>query len=415
MSCHPVRAGEACDKVKFPMRLLAFVLLPALLLPAQTFYKTSDGPYFSTVADLDGDGNPDAILPCRGELKLPTEKAPANDMLTVLYTAGSREPHLRRDYRIGYGPYTAVAADLDGDGRKDVAVANFQANDGRDLSILWGAGGSEWLSPAVHLRVEGAPFTYGKNFTAAGAPVYPAPGLTSVTVVDFNRDGRPDLVAVAWSSDFFVVFENLGGRKFRQHRFPLLPGPRDVAAADFTGDGIVDLAFTIYSCNMIEVWKGDGRGGFTPWRKFYSQGMIPYHLKSGDIDRDGRVDLAVGNRGPSDNVAVFLNKPDSFHFAGSYSPGTPKKGEMTADEIRDVLLYDEDGDGVLDLAAVCHRSHKLVRWRGTGSAEFGRAFRDRETVLFDGKGPRSLSRLEQGLAVAFYDSSEFAVVPHRRR
>ncbi len=391
------------------------LMLAAALLQAQTFHKTSDGPYFSTVADLDGDGHPDVILPCRGELKLPTEKAPANDVLTVFYTAGSPDPHLRRDYRVGYGPYTAVSADLDGDGRKDVVVVNFQANDGRDLSILWGARAGEWLSPAVHTRVEGAPFTYGKNFTAAGEPVYPTPGLTSVAAVDVNRDGRLDLVAVAWSSDFFVVFDNLGGRKFRQRRFPLLPGPRDVIPADFTGDGVADLAFTIYSSNLVQVWKGDGRGGFTEWRRFHSQGHIPYHLKSGDIDRDGRADLVIGNRGPSDNVAVFLNKPDSFHFAGSYYPGTPKKGEMTADEIRDVLLYDENGDGLLDLAAVCHRSHKLVRWRGSGSGEFGRAFSGRETVLFDGKGPRSLSFLAEGLAIAFYDSSEFAVVPHRRR
>jgi len=398
------------------MRLLTLLLAAALLGPAQTFLKTSDGPYFSTVADLDGDGRPDAILPCRGELKLPSEKVPANDMLTVLYTAGSKEPHLRRDYRIGYGPYTATAADLDGDGRNDVVVVNFQANDGRDLSILWGGGGpGEWLTPAVHLRVEGAPFSYEKNFTGTGAPIYPTPGLTSVAAVDVNRDGRLDLVAVAWSSDFLVVFENQGGRKFRQRRFPLLPGPRDVVAADFTGDGIVDLAFTIYLSNLVQVWKGDGHGGFTEWQRFHSQGHIPYHLKSGDLDGDGRMDLAVGNRGPSDNVAVFLNKAEGFRFAGSYTPGTPKRGEMTADEIRDLLLYDEDGDGVLDLAVACHRSHKLVRWRGTGSGEFGRAFRDRETVLFEGKGPRSLSRLPEGLAVAFYDSSEFAVIPHRGR
>jgi hypothetical protein len=243
--------------------------------------------------------------------------------------------------------------------------------------------------------------------------VYPTPGLTSVAVVDVNRDGRPDLVAVAWSSDFLVVLENVGGRKFRQHRYPLLPGPRDVIAADFTGDGIADLAITLYSSNLVEVWKGDGRGGFALWQRFHSQGMIPYHVKCGDIDGDGRLDLAVGNRGPSDNVAVFLNKPGGFRFAGSYGPGTKHTGEMTADEIRDLLLYDEDGDGKLDLAVACHRSHKLVRWRGTGSGEFGRSFVEPETRVFEAKGPRSLAPLKDALAVAFYDASEFAVVPKR--
>jgi hypothetical protein len=145
-------------RLEFVMtRLLSLLLSAALLAPAEDFLKTSDGPYFVTVAGLDGDGNPDAILPCRGELKLPSEARPANDVLTVLYTAGARLPHVRRDYTIGFGPYTAAAADLDGDGHRDVAVVNFQSNDGRDLSILWGRAGEDPLSPAVHLKARRSP------------------------------------------------------------------------------------------------------------------------------------------------------------------------------------------------------------------------------------------------------------------
>lgn len=394
------------------LRVVCLLLAQADGEPA--FLHTNRGPFHMSVGDLDRDGFPDVVIPCRGDLRSPSEKVPANDVLTVYLTEGKPSPRVRKDFRVGFGPYTALVVDIDSDGRMDVAVANFQSTDGRDLSILWGSGDDRLLAPVDHLRIEGAPFRYDKNLTLEGKPNYATPGLTSVAALDADRDGKLDLVAVAWSSDFFIVLRNKGNRSFEQRTFPLPPGPRDVAVADYSGDGIADLAFSMYSSNLVEVWKGDGKGEFFHQQTFLSQGMTPYHLKAGDIDRDGRPDLVVGNRGPSDNVAIFLNEGASFRFVGGVSPGTPKQGEATADEIRDVLLYDDDGDGLLDLAAVCHLSHKVARWRGTGSRAFGKAFTDRRIDEFPGKGPRSLVAMPDGLGVVFYDSDEFAVLPYRR-
>jgi hypothetical protein len=334
--------------------------------------------------------------------------------LTVYYTQGSPEATRRRDYSIGFGPYTAVIADLDGDKNPDVAVVNFQANDGRDLSILWGTGNTqEPLAPAVHLAMQGAPFAYDKSRYANGSPVYPTPGLTSIAALDANRDGRLDLAVVAWSSDFFAVLVNEGRRRFRQVRYPLPPGPRDVAVADFNGDGRADLAFTIYSANLVEIWAGTANGGFQRSETLLSQGAIPYHLKAGDLNQDGRPDLVVGNRGPSDNGAVFLNENGRFRWIGSFQPGTPKKGEMTADEIRDVLLADFDQDGILDLAAACHVSHKLVTWRGTGKTGFGESFTGRQVREYPGKGPRSVTYTGGQLWLALFDSNEWITLAPR--
>ncbi|WP_422930995.1 FG-GAP repeat domain-containing protein [Singulisphaera sp. PoT] len=375
--------------------------------------KTSRGPYQVGAGDIDGDGSPDVVIPCRGELRLPTEKVPANEILTVYFTAGASEPRVRKDYRVGFGPYTAIVADIDGDARQDVAVANFQSNDGRDLSILWGREGEDRLSDAAHIQIQGGPFRYEKNFNAEGRPHYATPGLTSVAAVDANRDGKRDLVAVAWSGDFFVVLLNEGSRSFTQRIYPLPPGPRDVVVADFSGDGLADLAFSIYSSNLVEIWKGDGVGGFSHQQTFHAQGTIPYHLKAGDLDGDGRPDLVVGNRGPSDNVAVFLNREPRIQFVGSFSPGTLKQGEATADEIREVILYDEDKDGHLDLAAACHLSHKVVRWRGTGNPAFGKAFVEPRVDAFPGKGPRALVDMPSGLGVVCYEADQFLILRSR--
>jgi hypothetical protein len=129
---------------------------------------------------------------------------------------------------------------------------------------------------------------------------------------------------------------------------------------------VLDVALTLYSSNLAEIWKGDGKGAFQLWRRFHTAGQVPYHLKAGDLDGDGRLDLVIGNRGVTDNVTAYRNTPDSFVMLGSFSPETPRKGETTADEIRDVHLCDLNGDGKLDLIAACHVSHKIVTWLGTG-------------------------------------------------
>jgi hypothetical protein len=373
-------------------------------------YPTGPGPYHLASGDINRDGFDDVVVVCRGELLLPSEKRPANDTVTVYFTKGSKELVERREYSVGFGPYTALVRDLDGDGLLDLAVVNFQANDGRHLSILWGTRESPYLGEAEAVAIPGD-HVYDKQRTAGGEPVYPVPGLTSIAALRPARAGAGgggvvDLVAVAWSSDFFVVMRNQGRRRFAMTLYPLPPGPRDVAVADLNGDGREDLAFTIYSANLVEVWHGVKGGRFQKGQVFYSQGHTPYHLKAGDLDGDGWADLVVGNRGPSDNVAVFRNEKGRFRFAGSWRPGTAKKGETTADEIRDVLLHDVDGDGKLDLLAACHVSHKVVQWAGTGRGEFGKAFGAARTRVFPGQGPRTLLPVGGRIAVGLFDSNE---------
>lgn len=386
------------------MRLWALALALALTGIGWSL-PTGPGPYHLASGDFNRDGFDDVVVVCRGELLLPSEKRPGNDTITVYFTKGSRELVDRRDFGVGFGPYTALVRDLDADGLLDVAVVNFQANDGRHLSILWGTREAPYLAAEAPVTIAGD-HVYDKQRTADGAPIYPVPGLTSIAALPNGKAGPVDLVLVAWSSDFFAVLRNQGGRRFSPRLYPLPPGPRDVAVADFNRDGIADLAFTIYSANLVEVWLADKRGAFRRDQVFYSQGHTPYHLKAGDLDGDGFADLVVGNRGPSDNVAVFRNEKGRLRFAGSHRPGTPRKGETTADEIRDVLLHDVDGDGKLDLLAACHVSHKVVAWLGTGGKAYGKAFGEPKTVVFPGQGPRTLLPVAGRIAVGLYDSNE---------
>lgn len=413
----PGRFSSDCECISENIMILFLILLgawPVIAGGLETFYHTGPGPYFAAAGDLNGDGKPDLVVPCRGDLLSPELKRPANDTISV-FLANATAFDEARTFHVGFGPYTAAIADIDGDGLPDVAVANYQSNDGRDLAILYGSRDREKvLEPARFLRVAGGGFDNEKSINAAGKTIYAVPGVTSVAFGDFNGDGRKDMAAVAWTSDFLVVFLNQGQRNFRQRRYPLLPGPRDVVVADFDGDRIEDLAITLYSSNMVDVWRGDGKGAFSEWRRFHSAGSVPYHLKAGDLDGDGRLDLVVGNRGVQDNVAVFRNTPERFALIGSYSPATPQKGETTADEIRDVHLRDLNGDGKLDLIAACHVSHKVVIWMGTGDAHFGKGFRNPRTIVFAGKGPRAIATFDSRIAVALFDANELVVFDFAR-
>lgn len=125
---------------RLPMLLsLACIVFAVPRVQGAVSLPTSQGPYQAEIADLDGDGHPDLLVPCRGDLLAPEEKRPGNDVMTVYLTSGKRLPNVRRHFGVGFGPYTAAVGDLDGDRIPDAVVANFQANDGRHLSILSGS------------------------------------------------------------------------------------------------------------------------------------------------------------------------------------------------------------------------------------------------------------------------------------
>ena len=216
-------------------------------------------------------------------------------------------------FPVGVNPRAVAVADLNGDSKPDLAVANAM-ND--NVTVLLGNGKGGFR------EAHGSPFRVGR---------YPR----SVAVGDFNEDGRPDLAIVNGKSDNVTVLlgnEAGGFTKAPGSPFSLGPWfnpatggtwPFCVAVADFNGDGKLDLAIADTN-KIVTVLLGDGAGGFAdaPDSPF-GVGSLPKWVAAGDFNGDGKPDLAIVNR-DDNNVTLLLNT-----YSGSVTP-TPTHSKPVA-------------------------------------------------------------------------------------
>jgi hypothetical protein len=170
--------------------------------------------------------------------------------------------------------YSAALADLDGDGHLDIVVSN----DEPDRKLLY------------HNDGKG-------HFTEFGTFGKPQWSTRYVTLADLNGDGFPDIVAAnrgGGPKDPTPSFVCLNDRK---GRFPVCdPLPTEsatsIVAADFDGDGAIDLFVPHRDGGQSIILWNDGKGRFPTSTKV---GHSPAWIRigaAGDFDGDGRLDIA---------------------------------------------------------------------------------------------------------------------------
>jgi FG-GAP-like repeat len=180
------------------------------------------------------------------------------------------------------------------------------------------------------------------------------------------------VVTAAYKGGLAIYFGNGSGKSWREaatpHGLPCEedPEPGDsqsggwanrILLHDIDGDGHLDVAASYYA--GPRVWRGDGKGR---WQS-YSQGLprpliggLFWGIAVGDVNTDGRLDLAVANtvNGPE----VFLQNHD-----GSWQQ-TPDVMPSLLGGAMSVALGDINGDGQLDLITGGIRSKKVQEGYG---------------------------------------------------
>lgn len=243
-------------------------------------------------------------------------------------------------YKAGTSPIQDIVADLNGDGRLDIATLNGEGT----VSILNGKGNGAFAAQARYRIFGTNPFE-----------VY------SFTAGDLNRDGRPDLVAVGklfnaidFSGAVSVLLAKKGGGYQAGVDSPLGMIPSAVAVADLNGDSKLDLAIAGDGANQkqISVLPGNGDGTFqmeTVYPVTYARSLVVT-----DLNKDGHPDLAsvgcinslglpcAGGWDPSGISVLLGNGTGGFSSGGNFD--TPSDGPGLA-------AADLNGDGRPDLAA----------------------------------------------------------------
>lgn len=248
-------------------------------------------------------------------------------------------------------PISMIGADLNDDGRPDLAVIS-----GNEFIV-------GVLSVALNVTSSGAASV---SFLAA-AEFPTGRGPTSIVAADFNREGtKVDLAVANDSASFFeeddtvLVFENftvgneLEARFIPRPHLNLVVGsdPRQIRG-DIDGDNRIDLITVNGGSNDISVLRNasspnTGNIFFGRARNFSSGGGEPYAVSVSDFNGDRRLDLAVSNRNsaPDGALAILLNTPDKLFAA----PGTPVRTDIrTGDDPQSVALADFNRDGRLDV------------------------------------------------------------------
>ncbi|MCH8012701.1 MAG: VCBS repeat-containing protein [Candidatus Marinimicrobia bacterium] len=329
-------------------------------------------PYFVAMGDLDGDG--------RLDLAVADYDSTVSLLRNTSDDRGSITFAPRVDLTVGSNPLSVAMGDLDGDGKLDLAVTATDST----VSVLRNTSSPDSISFVVQGVI---------------GPIGVVRGLRSVAIGDLIGDGKPDLVTVNPGINKIFLLRNTsspGRIAFRQARyFPrgisVGNAPWSVAIGDLNGDGKPDLAVTnyvhdqgFYTVSVLRNQSSLISIIIEGVEDTFQVGYQPWSVAMGDLDGDGKLDLAVTNIA-SNSVSVLRNTSDD----GGRITFAPRVDFAVGSGPRSVAIGDLDGDGKPDLA-VTNASTTTVSVLGNQSSKGNLSFAPRVDFAV-GSGPQSVA------------------------
>lgn len=266
-----------------------------------------------------------------------------------LFSGNSFAPEV--DTTTGPTPYSVIIADLDGDGLTDIATATNGISNPSSITILRNVSSKGQLT-----------------FTSKIDLPFPANvGVYSITAADLDGDGKPELIVTNDLIDSVSILRNTsnpGTISFAAGvEFPTSKGSYNISVGDLDADGKPDLAVSNYLTGTISLLRNTSISGSLSLATAgeVKTGVGPRSVSIGDLDGDGKPDLVTANElGKSISLLRNTSSPGSLSFAA-------KKDVNVSGAPYNVAIGDLDGDGKNDLAVSDNTSQMLHLYRNTGN------------------------------------------------
>ncbi len=254
-------------------------------------------PTSVAIGDLDGDGKPDLAVTnsYSNTISIFKNQAIVNTITSTSFAASV-------DFATGLGPTSVAIDDFDGDGKPDIAVANYNA---KTISILRN-------KTTQHDSIVANSFAAKIDFTVGLGP-------HSLTIGDLNNDGKLDVIVANQGSNSISVLTNtatagtIAAASFAA-KFNIRTNgesPYYVAVANIDGDNKPDIIVSNFISNKMVVIKNNYNAGTIDSTAFatgvnFATGNYPFSASIADFDGDGKPDIVAPNYG-NNNVSVFQN------------------------------------------------------------------------------------------------------------
>jgi hypothetical protein len=293
---------------------------------ARTDVPTGLGPQFICNADLDGDGKPDLIV-ANGDSNTVTIYHNNSSPGTISFSEVASFTMGTNGYPIG-----VAAGDLDGDGKPDIVISNYYT---QTLTIYRNA------STSGNIVMDSALSIPSGNY------------ILGASIADLNGDGKPEVIVACQGSNILSVYTNsstIGHISFSNETTIMAPSggsPFKAVVADIDGDGKPDIVAANSYLNTVSVYLNTTpTGGTISFASDvdFTTGNFPEGVAIGDIDGDGKPDLAVANN--TDNTLSLLRNTSTVGNISFAAQLTVNSGYS----VYDLVIADLDGDGKPDIA-----------------------------------------------------------------